>query len=104
MNAQPQTLLEKTDKKIFGFILGLIMPMLMFYVYYALKYNQIPWTDYVTQVKDLSVLPKVIRICTIVNLPVLLAFNFTKQFNVCIGLFAASMIYVAGMIIVLFVL
>ena len=103
MNESQQTFLAKTDKIIYGFILGLILPLIMFYVYYALKYNQIPWEDYVTQVKDISVLPKIIRICTFVNLPVLLAFNFTKQFNICIGLFAASFIYITFMFLVRYV-
>ncbi len=104
MNDSQQTFLAKTDKFIYGFILGLILPLIMFYCYYAFKYNQIPWNDYITQVKDISVLPKIIRMCTFVNLPVLLAFNFTKQFNTFIGLFAASIIYITIMILVRFIM
>lgn len=99
MNQEPvnQTMLEKADHTLFGFLLGLVLPMFMFFVYRELKFDYLSWDEYISSAKDLSVLPSFIKVCVFINLPVFFLFNLLKKFMLCKGIFIASIIYIAAM-------
>ncbi|HOY41830.1 MAG TPA: hypothetical protein PLX60_08205 [Chitinophagales bacterium] len=98
-----QSMLEKADQTLFGFILGLVLPMLMFFAYREIKFDYLPWNEYIASARDLSVLPSFIKVCVFINLPVFFLFNLLKKFLLCKGIFIASILYIAAMFIVKYV-
>lgn len=101
----PQTsFLDKADQTLFGFLLGMALPMLMFFFYHEIKFSYLSWDQYVASAKDLSVLPSFIRVCVFINLPVFFLFNLLKKFQLCKGIFIASVIYIALMFGVKYIL
>ena len=78
-----QNLLEKADQTLFGFILGLILPMLMFFAYREIKFDYLTWNEYIVSARDLAVLPSFIKVCVFINLPMFFLFNLLKRFLLC---------------------
>ncbi|MEN9447941.1 MAG: hypothetical protein RJA25_1231 [Bacteroidota bacterium] len=100
MNQNPpknQSFLDKADQTLFGFILGMVLPMFMFFLYKEFKFSSYTWEQYVNGAKDLSVLPSFIKVSVFINLPVFFLFNLWKKFSLCKGIFIASVIYIALM-------
>ncbi len=100
----PQNFLEKIDTTLIGFILGLILPMLMFALYYKIKFDYLSWNAYVEGAKQISVLPSFIRISVFINLPFFFLFNLIQKFNLCKGIFFASLLYIIAMVVVKYIL
>ncbi|HNE51488.1 MAG: hypothetical protein U0T31_03945 [Chitinophagales bacterium] len=94
---EKQSFLDKADQTLFGFILGMILPMLMFILYKEMKFSYLSWDKYVAGAKDLSVLPSFIKVSVFINLPVFFLFNLMKRFQLCKGIFFASLLYIALM-------
>lgn len=101
---QPQNLLSKIDTTLIGFILGMILPMVMYVLYYFVKYNNATWEQYVSVTKNIMMLPSMIKVCVFINLPVFMLFNILKKFNICKGLGVASFFYIIAMLVIKFVL
>lgn len=106
MNNQKNSFLDKIDTTLIGFIIGLIVPMFMLILLYLFKFQSMgySWEKYVANVSQLSTLPSFIRNCVFLNLPVFFLFNLLGRFNLCKGIFIASLIYIAAMLIVRFAL
>lgn len=106
MNNQPtnQKFFDKIDQTLIGFILGLILPMLMFFVYREIKFDYLSWNEYVASARDYAVLPSFIKVCVFINLPFFFLFNLIKKFNLCKGIFIASILYIAAMLLIKYVL
>ena len=101
---QTQSFLDKADQTLFGFILGLILPMLMFFAYREMKFDYLSWDQYIASARDLAVLPSFIKVCVFINLPVFFLFNLLKKFLLCKGIFIASILYIVAMFVVKYVL
>ncbi len=99
----PKRLLDKMDQTIVGFVIGLILPMFMFVLYYLVKFDNYTWDEYVKGARDLAVLPSFIKVSVFINLPFFFLFNLLKKFNLCKGIFFASLIYIAGMLFIKFI-
>lgn len=104
MTNENQKFLDKIDQTIIGFVIGLILPMIMFAVYYKLKFNYMSWNEYVSSVKQISVLPSIIKVSVFINLPFFFLFNLIQKFNLCKGIFIASMLYIITMFVVKYAL
>lgn len=106
MNNQKNSFLNKIDTILIGFIIGLIVPMFMLVLLYFFKFQSMgySWEKYVDNVSQLSTLPSFIRNCVFLNLPVFFLFNLLERFNLCKGIFIASLLYIAAMLIVRFAL
>lgn len=78
-----------------GFMLGLILPMLFFLIWYELKFsNDMSLNYFINMSLSKLRIPSTLRMCVFANLPFFLLFNFMKRFEVCMGIFASSMIYI----------
>ena len=99
MNQEPskQSFLDKADQTLFGFIVGMVLPMLMFILYKEIKFSYLSWDKYVAGAKDLSVLPSFIKVSVFINLPAFFLFNLMKRFQLCKGIFFALLLYIALM-------
>lgn len=104
MNTAPpsKNWLEKMDQTVIGFVIGLILPMFMFALYYLVKFDNYTWDEYVKGARDLAVLPSFIKVSVFINLPFFFLFNLLKKFNLCKGVFFASLVYIAGMLYIKF--
>ncbi len=89
--------LDKIDQTIIGFILGLILPLVMFIAYREIKFDYLSWNEYIVSARDLAVLPSFIKVCVFINLPFFFLFNLVKKFNLCKGIFFASILYIVAM-------
>lgn len=96
-SSSSNSFLDKADQTLFGFILGMILPMLMFFLYKEVKFNYLSWDEYIAGARNISVLPSFIRVSVFINLPVFFLFNILKKFLLCKGIFIASVIYIALM-------
>lgn len=99
-----QSFLDKIDTTLIGFIMGLILPMLMFFIYREIKFSYLSWDEYIASARVLAVLPSFIKVCVFINLPVFFLFNLIKKFNLCKGIFIASILYIVAMFAVKYVL
>lgn len=108
MNNQTEnkSILEKIDTTLVGFIAGLIIPMVMLVMLYLFKFKHLgyDWNAFISNVKQLSILPTFIRNCVFLNLPFFFLFNLLKKFNFCKGIFIASVLYIIAMLIVRYAL
>ncbi|HRH57026.1 MAG TPA: hypothetical protein PLS10_05190 [Chitinophagales bacterium] len=99
-----QHFLEKIDQTLIGFIIGLILPMFMFIIYWKIKFSYLPWNEYVSGARDFAVLPSFIKVCVFINLPFFFLFNLMKKFNLCKGIFIASILYILAMFAIKYLL
>lgn len=103
---ETKSFLQKTDTELIGFIAGLIIPMFMLAILYLLKFKGLgyDWNGFIGNVKQPSILPTFIRNCVFLNLPFFFIFNLLKLFNVCKGIFIASLLYIVAMLVVRYIL
>jgi hypothetical protein len=87
-----------------GFMLGLIVPWIVFIGLYLMKYEHLPFNEYFHRSMSYSSLPVIIKFCVFGNLPFFLLFNFMKRFEFCMGIFAATILYIIPMFLVRYVL
>lgn len=78
---------------IFGFLIGLIVPLIAYFALYYIKYDDMTMNAYMTASMSKTFMPTIIQFCIFANLPLFLLFNFIKRFNYCIGIFSATILY-----------
>ena len=105
-NQPTQKFLDKIDTTLIGFILGLILPMIMLVMLYLFKFKGLnyDWNSFIGNVKQYTNLPAFIRNCVFLNLPFFFLFNLLQKFNLCKGIFFASLLYIIAMLVVKYVL
>lgn len=92
-------------KPIFnGFMLGIIIPALVFQILYYIQYSSMPFESFLQRSLSKTFLPSTIRFCVFANMPLFLLFNILKKFEVCIGIFISTIIFIAIMLLYRFVL
>lgn len=78
---------------IFGFFIGLTVPLIAYFALYYMKYDDMTMNAYLNSTMSKTFMPSIIKFCIFANLPTFLIFNFTKRFNYCIGIFIATILY-----------
>jgi hypothetical protein len=66
------------DRLWLGFILGMIIPVLAFYLYYLAKFSDIDFFKYVGSLHEYRLLFKIMSLCVLADLPL---FYLFLQFN-----------------------
>jgi len=93
------------EKPIFnGIMLGLIVPALVLFIWYYIQYSTMSFDGFVERALSKTLLPSTIRFCVFANMPLFLLFNVLKRFEVCIGIFISTIVYIAIMLLYRFVL
>jgi hypothetical protein len=80
-----------------GLMLGLILPITVFLIWHEIKYESMSFEAFIRLSLSKVQLPATIRMCVFVNLPFFLLFNIMKRFEVCMGIFISSMLYIIVM-------
>lgn len=93
------------DKPIFnGIMLGIIVPALVFFLWYYMQYSSNSFESFMQRALSKAYLPSTIRFCVFANMPLFLLFNILKRFEVCIGIFISTIVFIAIMLLYRFVL
>lgn len=69
------------DKIIWGVVFGLLLPLLVFWIYYLLKFRDIPFITYIQNLHMYGLLFKIMSLCVLSDLPlfyIFLQFKYLK--------------------------
>lgn len=81
------------DKQYIGFIAGFLVPLVTFYLYYELKFDNIGFFDYLRSMHQYKLLFKVMSLCVLSDLPVFYLFMYFKKMRSAQGVVMACFIY-----------
>jgi hypothetical protein len=91
------------DRIYIGFVLGLIVPLFVFFIYYLIRHGDASFLDYLGMLHKFKLLFKVISLCVLVDLPVFFAFIQLKYWRSSRGVVMSCFLYafiVAGYTII----
>lgn len=91
---------EKIDIPIVGFLLGLIVPMITYFIIYFIQYNHLEFSYFFETSKMKYTAPVLLRVMVFPNLPLFLIFNIFKKFLICRGIFIASILIIGAMLMI----
>ncbi|UCJ07539.1 hypothetical protein KTO58_28425 [Chitinophaga pendula] len=89
-------LMLKKDNLILGIILGLITPIIGFFLYYLLVFvpNHVVWADFMMAVRtNKQMIPKIISICLVLNGVVFYLYTQRRKDITAKGIFLVTMLY-----------
>ncbi|MBN1925231.1 MAG: hypothetical protein JW798_05285 [Prolixibacteraceae bacterium] len=81
------------DRLLPGFVIGIIFPIIVFYIYYLLKYNEIEFKQYLESLHRYGLLFKIMSLCVLTDLPVFYIFIHFKQYKGARGMVMACFIF-----------
>lgn len=84
---------KKYDKISTGLILGLVLPLLIFFGIYWIRYEQIPVEEYLRQLWQLKITFKILSLCGFINLLVFFWFYRKKMDMAARGIIMATFMY-----------
>ena len=59
---------QKLNKTSIGIVGGLVLPIIVFFVYYEIKYNAVSFSSFVAQLWEFKLLIKLLSLCVLPNL------------------------------------
>ncbi len=95
---------DKADIPWVGFLIGIVLPVLTYFILYFVQYSHWEFSDYLHQSTMKNTAPIILRTVVFPNLPVFLAFNFFRKFMICQGIFSASVLFITPMLIIKYLL
>lgn len=84
---------KKYDKLSFGLTLGTIIPILIFFGIYFIRYDKVPVQDYLWQLWTLKVTFKILSLCGFANLLIFFYFFRNKMDKAARGIIFATFLY-----------
>ncbi len=93
---------NKLDKSHIGFIVGIILPIAIFFLLFILKYNMYDLEGYLRFAAQKFNTARLLKICIFFNLPLILAGNFMHILLFCRGVIYATLIYLLLMFYLMF--
>jgi hypothetical protein len=87
------------DRISLGFGTGILFPLIVFYVYYFIKYNEIALFEYLASLHKYGLLFKIMSLCVLSNLPLFYVFIHFKQFKGARGMVMSCFIYAFAVLI-----
>ena len=93
--------LTRIDNKLAGFLIGAILPVIVFFIYHQVKFSHFSVHDFFRIITRTDVYGSFIKVFLVFgNVPAFFIFNFFRKFNTCIGLFIASILYILSIFII----
>ena len=83
----------------YGFLPGLIFPLVMFLLMYFVRYQEVGFTEYLTNLWRFQILMKLMTLCVLPNLVLFLFFFRRKQDMAARGVLMATFAYAFILII-----
>lgn len=77
----------------FGFISGILLPLVVFLIYHALKFSGIPVIDFVKAMHNCKLLFRIMSLCVLSDLPLFYLYLQTKKTMTARGVVASCFLY-----------
>lgn len=90
---------NRFDNVGIGFLIGFLLPVIVFFVVYLIGENEIPVTEYIKSLQQLNVLIKLGSLCVFVNSVVFMGFIKLKFEKTARGMLGATIIYAFAILI-----
>lgn len=84
---------KKYDKLMFGLTLGAVIPLLIFFGIYLIRYGEVQVQDYLQQLWKLRVTFKILSLCGFANLLIFFYFYRNKMDKAARGIIFATFLY-----------
>lgn len=84
---------KKYNKLIFGFITGIFLPLFIFLLIFAFRYNEISLSDYIMQLWNLKIIFKILSLCAFANILLFFLFNRLKMSEAMKGIIMATLLF-----------
>lgn len=84
---------KKYDKLMFGLTLGAVIPLLIFFGIYLIRYGEVQVQDYLQQLWKLKVTFKILSLCGFANLLIFFYFYRNKMDKAARGIIFATFLY-----------
>lgn len=81
------------DRLWLGFFMGIITPILAFYIHYLLKFNDLPLMDFVKSLHEYRLLFKVMSLSVLADLPLFYLFIQLKLLKSSRGIVMACFLF-----------
>ena len=87
-----------------GFVLGVFLPMLIFFSIYLIGYSKSPFEEFIRQTRMMLVLPKIMSLCVIPNLAVFYFFLNKEFWYATRGVITATLLCTFAIIAIKFLM
>lgn len=84
---------KKLDKFSVGMMGGIILPLTIFLIIYLVRYNSIPFYQFLTHLREIKILVKILSLCGFSNLLIFMYFYRNKLDRAAKGVIAATFVY-----------
>lgn len=84
---------KKYDTLANGFALGFLLPLVIFLVFYMIRYSEMPLSDFVAHLWKMKLLIKILSLCGFANLLIFIWFYRSKMDRASRGVIAATFLY-----------
>ena len=84
------------DKLWIGLILGFVLPLITFYLYYLVKFNDLQFYDYLRSLHHYRLLFKIMSQCVLADLPLFYLFIQFKYYRGARGIVMACFLFAFG--------
>jgi hypothetical protein len=88
-----QSRLKKWDLFSTGFTGGIALPLLLFVLFYLLRYNHIPFSRFVVNLSEMKILFKMLSLCGFADLLLFFFFYRLRMDRAARGVIAATFAY-----------
>jgi len=90
---------NRFDNISIGFLIGVVLPVVVFFVVYLIGKNDISVAEYIKSLKQLNVLIKLGSLCVFLNSAVFMGFIKLKFEKTARGILGATIIYAFAILI-----
>jgi hypothetical protein len=84
---------NSTDRLLVGWVIGIVVPLGFFLVFYQMKYSEMPFMVYLRNVWEMKIFLKIISLCVFPNLGFFFLFYRKKYDMAARGVIMATFMY-----------
>ncbi|MFA9390413.1 MAG: hypothetical protein ACERKD_11415 [Prolixibacteraceae bacterium] len=81
------------DKILIGLVLGILFPIITFYLYYLVKFDHLSFGEFIKGLHEYRLLFRIMSLCVLSNLPLFYLFIQFKYLNSSRGIVLACFIF-----------
>lgn len=84
---------NRFDRILTGFLIGLVAPLIIFLMFYQIKYSEMNFTNYLRNIWQMKIFLKLLSLCVFPNLGFFFLFYRTKYDMAARGVIMATFMY-----------
>ncbi len=101
-NQRKVNFLTKIDQRPIGFLVGIIVPFISYFVIYFTEYSHLPFSEFYHISIMKFTAPAILQVMIFPNLVFFLIGNIAKKFSFCWGVFSATILFIVPMLLIKF--